>query len=400
MAASNNDANNDRTGLDWPVSSDVLTKHVLGLDARIDGQHNALNPPWSGTATFKGRTGAGSDDGATPPNADPVVLASDGDAASSRDEWQALKHKAAAKSPLPARAAAAQTQATRRERLARSRTMVVALGIATAVAAAEAVYIGYGQWLARAPSNVAEAAALAVAPALPLTAPTVPSPRTVPQATSVRGGRVVVRTEPPGAQVLVDGRASGVTPATLEDVTPGARTIVVKRAGAEARQTIEVEPGGTVSVIVPLPSSPSSSFGWLAVSSSVELDISERDALLGTSRSPQIMLEAGTHELALVNDELEFRRPVTVRVDPGKVQQLQVVPPQGVIHLNARPWAEVSIDGKAIGETPLGNVRIAIGTHEIVFRHPDHGERRVRTLVQAITPARVSVDMAQAPVTR
>jgi hypothetical protein len=42
--------------------------------------------------------------------------------------------------------------------------------------------------------------------------------------------------------------------------------------------------------------------------------------------------------------------------------------PNGHISINAVPWAEVLIDGTAAGETPLANLSLPIGTHEIVFR--------------------------------
>jgi len=36
------------------------------------------------------------------------------------------------------------------------------------------------------------------------------------------------------------------------------------------------------------------------------------------------------------------------------------------VNINATPWAEVWIDGKSFGETPLGNISVAPGEHEIV----------------------------------
>jgi hypothetical protein len=61
--------------------------------------------------------------------------------------------------------------------------------------------------------------------------------------------------------------------------------------------------------------------------------------------------------------------------------------------LNAQPWAEVWVDGEKKGETPIGNFSVPIGTHEVVFRHPELGERVVSTTVTVTTPARVIVDM-------
>jgi serine/threonine-protein kinase len=67
--------------------------------------------------------------------------------------------------------------------------------------------------------------------------------------------------------------------------------------------------------------------------------------------------------------------------------------PRGVVNLNATPWAEVWIDGQRVGETPIGNLSVTIGAHEIVFRHPQLGEKRHAVSVTAGAPVRLSVDM-------
>lgn len=66
--------------------------------------------------------------------------------------------------------------------------------------------------------------------------------------------------------------------------------------------------------------------------------------------------------------------------------------PVGFLSINARPWADVWIDGHAVGTTPLGNLRVAVGRHEIVWRHPQLGERRQAIDVVADVPSRISVD--------
>jgi hypothetical protein len=59
------------------------------------------------------------------------------------------------------------------------------------------------------------------------------------------------------------------------------------------------------------------------------------------------------------------------------------------------PWATVSIDGNTVGETPLGNVSLPLGEHQIVFRHPQLGERTQKVVVKANAPTRVSVAFAR-----
>ena len=49
--------------------------------------------------------------------------------------------------------------------------------------------------------------------------------------------------------------------------------------------------------------------------------------------------------------------------------------------------------GREIGETPLGDVELTPGTHEVAFTHPQLGERRQQVTVRSGAAARVSVDM-------
>ena len=65
-------------------------------------------------------------------------------------------------------------------------------------------------------------------------------------------------------------------------------------------------------------------------------------------------------------------------IDPGEVKHLEL-DPRGTVNINAQPWAEVWIDGKKMGETPLANLSIPLGVREIVFKHPQFGERKVVT---------------------
>ncbi len=105
------------------------------------------------------------------------------------------------------------------------------------------------------------------------------------------------------------------------------------------------------------------------------------------------MLAAGKHDLELVNETLGYRSTRSVQVLPGKVARIAIDLPKGIVNLNATPWAEVWVDGQRVGETPIGNLSIPIGSHEVVFRHPQFGEKRHAISVTAGAPTRVSVDM-------
>jgi hypothetical protein len=207
-------------------------------------------------------------------------------------------------------------------------------------------------------------------------------------------GQLQVRTEPAGAMVTVDGIPRGKAPVLVESLAAGEHSVVLEAEGGNIKQTVTVEAGMTASLVVPLAAADNAPVsGWVAVSAPVELQIFENRRLIGTSQSDRLMVTAGRHDLELVNETLGYRQVRTVQVPPGRVAPIKVEWPKGTISINALPWAEVWIDGEKVGETPIGNLSLAIGPHEILFRHPELGEQHFATTVTLRTPARVSVDL-------
>lgn len=51
------------------------------------------------------------------------------------------------------------------------------------------------------------------------------------------------------------------------------------------------------------------------------------------------------------------------------------------------------IGGRNYGETPLANISLPLGAHEVTLRHPTLGERRETVTIRQGAPGRVSVDM-------
>ena len=131
--------------------------------------------------------------------------------------------------------------------------------------------------------------------------------------------------------------------------------------------------------------------GGVKLNSPIDLSVLQGDKVLGNTGAGPIIAPAGTYPLELVNASLgiKLRQSITFRV--GEITKLDVVIPPGKLSVNALPWANVWIDGKASGETPLANLSVPVGEHEILFRHPDLGEKRVTVIVRADQPARTSV---------
>jgi hypothetical protein len=208
-------------------------------------------------------------------------------------------------------------------------------------------------------------------------------------------GSLLVQSDPAGARVTVDGVEHGVAPVSVADLTPGDHDVVLQADGGPAvRQRVVIQAGVTSSVLAPVSTAtPGPVSGWLNVKAPVAIEVRENGRLIGTTEADRIMMAAGRHEIELVNETLGYHATRTIQVPPGKVTPLSVELPLGVLNVNASPWAEVFIDGKRVGETPIGNLPMSIGSHEVIFRHPQLGEKRQAVSVTLKGPVRLSVDM-------
>ena len=214
-----------------------------------------------------------------------------------------------------------------------------------------------------------------------------------PRASTGTGG-LQIATDPAGARVFVDGEPRGVSPLTVAELKVGEHLVTVRGAKGDAvNRTVSVQEATVASLIISMNTAGAYASGWLTLSSRVPLQIWEKDTLVGTTDMPRILLPAGAHELELVNSALGFRESRSVQVTAGQATTVALKLPMGTISINALPWAEVWIDGQRAGETPIGNMSIAIGNHDIVFRHPELGEQKKTVAVAVGAPFRVGVDM-------
>ena len=202
----------------------------------------------------------------------------------------------------------------------------------------------------------------------------------------------------PGDRVLIDGREVGVTPYKLSvAAAPHAIQVVARQSAPAAAPTAPAAPAPadpkTASAIAAAAQRQRS--GGLRLSTPIDLQVLEGERVLGTSADGPIVASAGVHQLDFINTSIGFRSRQSVTIKAGEIIPLKVQPPDGRVSINAQPWAQVWIDGNPVGETPLANLTVSAGEHEIVFRHPQLGERRETTIVKSGVQTRISTTLSK-----
>ena len=209
-------------------------------------------------------------------------------------------------------------------------------------------------------------------------------------ATPSATGVLAITSIPSGAKVLLNGTAAGETPLRLDGLPPGRHTITLSTDSTTVKRTVKVEAGKELILDVPVFS------GWVAIFAPIVLDVAEGGRGLGSTENGRIMLAPGRHVLTVSNRQLGYSETHTVEIGAGEEARLNLTP-TGIVSANAQPWAEVWVDGNKVGETPIANLEVPLGTREFIFKHPQHGERRVTATVTASSPTALSVDFTKTP---
>lgn len=182
---------------------------------------------------------------------------------------------------------------------------------------------------------------------------------------------------PPSLDLSVAAALPPVSPAPGRSATP-----------SRAASVVNATPKPTPSSAKPA-SAVAATVGGLTVTSAIELQVLKDGVAIGSTAAPLVVTD-GRYTLDFVNQALGYRISLPVTVTGGQMTTMRVPVPNGHVSINAVPWAEVTIDGANVGQTPLANVPLPIGSHEIVFTHPQLGERRQTVVVKVGDVVRVT----------
>jgi hypothetical protein len=220
-------------------------------------------------------------------------------------------------------------------------------------------------------------------------------------------GIASVTTTPAGAHLLLDGHdTSLVTPATVPEIEPGVEhTLVISLDGyVPVTRTLLLTAGQVETVTLSLdrtPLGPNESLlvlttdppdsrvqldsQWYETGSPFEIRVPTREYRLRITHAGRRMdertleLEGGERTELSVTLERERTAPTT----GTHVEHPTGASGPGHITINATPWCNVSIDGHAVGETPIVEHALPSGSHSITCTNPEtHGTRTVRVDVR------------------
>jgi hypothetical protein len=201
-----------------------------------------------------------------------------------------------------------------------------------------------------------------------------------------------VITEPAGGRVTLDGVDRGAAPLVVPNLAGGEHRLVVRNQGTTYQQTVTLVDGSTSTVVVGATNAAAAA-GWLSVQAPLRLQIQEAGRLLGTTETDRLMLPVGEHQLTFSDEQSGFRAARAVRIVAGDTANVALQIPRAPVNVNAIPWAEVWVDNERVGETPIGNYMLPLGSHQVELRHPQLGTKRMTMFVSLNGANRLAVNM-------
>ena len=179
-------------------------------------------------------------------------------------------------------------------------------------------------------------------------------------------GSISVKSNVAGAKILLDGKPTGKnSPATLTEIPSGSHTITLQSDKyAPQQQNVVVEDGQTADISMLL----DARFARITINSIDGAEIYSNGKLLGRGHYSEDMME-GYYDLEV---RLNHHKSVTkqIQVFAGQSQDITLnpIPKYGSLDVTSTPHdAEVTIDGKPYGKTPMTVDQLLEGEHKVVI---------------------------------
>jgi formylglycine-generating enzyme required for sulfatase activity len=199
---------------------------------------------------------------------------------------------------------------------------------------------------------------------------------------------VTLRTEPPGATVVVDGAPAGTTPAALE-LTAGERLIEVRLAGFNAWN-------GKVQVVANQPLD-LADVKLAPADGRVEIASAPSEASISIDgefrgRTPlQLKLAPGrAHKLTVTKPGYEtYANELSVAADSGRKLMLDLTPQYGAVEVVSTPAkAPIIVDGQQKGVTPA-TLQLTAVSHVIEIQQAGFAPERIEIVARPGFPQKI-----------
>ncbi len=116
--------------------------------------------------------------------------------------------------------------------------------------------------------------------------------------------------------------------------------------------------------------------GSLELSSDPPLWVFFQGRSLGETPLKGVKLPPGQHVLRLANRAAHVERTVKVTVRAGETTLKRITLEKGSLAVRATPWAEVYLEGRRLGTTPMAPFELYEGKYTLVFKNPTTGKTK------------------------
>ena len=130
------------------------------------------------------------------------------------------------------------------------------------------------------------------------------------------------------------------------------------------------------------------------MSAPFEIQISEGRKSITLDDSNQVLLAPGPHDVRFENRALGLREVRHLDIRPGETTAVSLATPVSHLTVTASEPATVAIDGKQVGETPLTEFAVPVGTRDVTVTSAS-GEVRHQTMTVKVEPAHIDVDFSK-----
>lgn len=194
-------------------------------------------------------------------------------------------------------------------------------------------------------------------------------------------GTVLIKSDPAGGDVYVDGALKGITPLLVDALSPGPHTILIRKAGYEDyRDVIAADPGIIPEydeALVPLPQT-----AFLGIVTTPDNATAYVDgSVFGTTPTILMRISYGTHTI-LIQKEGYKNYTQTVQLDGGSTKlvsaNLEKIPDEGTLIVDSSPsGADLYLNGTYKTVTPVTYEQVPCGNYTLEFRKLNYTSQNI-----------------------